>query len=143
MYVYVNVNVNVNVYVYVYVHMHVYAYVYACMHACMHVCARCMYVCTYVRAYVRMYVCMYACMCIAMDSEVIKRAQSQGVDVRGDIDLFVAEATVPVIGITGSNGKSTVTTYVGQLLTSCGLKVAVGGNIGVPALDLLDCDPMA
>ena len=77
---------------------------------------------------------------IAMDSEVIKRAQSQGVDVRGDIDLFVAEATVPVIGITGSNGKSTVTTYVGQLLTSCGLKVAVGGNIGVPALDLLDCD---
>ena len=77
---------------------------------------------------------------IAMDSEVIKLAQSQGVDVRGDIDLFVAEATVPVIGITGSNGKSTVTTYVGQLLTSCGLKVAVGGNIGVPALDLLDCD---
>ena len=78
---------------------------------------------------------------IAMDSEVIRSAQSLNVEVRGDIDLFVSEAQAPVIGITGSNGKSSVTTFVGQLLTSCGLNVSVGGNLGTPALELL-IDPV-
>ena len=75
---------------------------------------------------------------IAMDSAVIGLAESLNIEVRGDIDLFAAEAQAPVIGITGSNGKSTVTTFVGQLLTSCGLNVAVGGNLGTPALELLE-----
>jgi UDP-N-acetylmuramoylalanine--D-glutamate ligase len=74
---------------------------------------------------------------IAMDSEVIGLAQSLNIEVRGDIDLFVSEAQAPVIGITGSNGKSSVTTFVGQLLTASGLTVSVGGNLGTPALDLL------
>jgi UDP-N-acetylmuramoylalanine--D-glutamate ligase len=69
-----------------------------------------------------------------------------------DIDLFVTEnnkfvaennklpfdTARPVVGITGSNGKSTVTTLVGELLAAAGLKVAVGGNIGIPVLDLLE-----
>jgi UDP-N-acetylmuramoylalanine--D-glutamate ligase len=56
----------------------------------------------------------------------------------GDIDLFVAAASAPVIGITGSNGKSTVTAMVASMLSACGKRVAVGGNFGTPALDLLD-----
>lgn len=56
----------------------------------------------------------------------------------GDIELFAREARAPVIGITGSNGKSTVTTLVGQMLNTGGYSVLVGGNIGTPALDLLD-----
>ena len=75
---------------------------------------------------------------IAMDSEVIGLARSLNIEVRGDIDLFVSEAQAPVIGITGSNGKSSVTTFVGQLLTASGLTVSVGGNLGTPALDLLN-----
>jgi UDP-N-acetylmuramoylalanine--D-glutamate ligase len=78
---------------------------------------------------------------IAMDSAVIGLAQSLNIEVRGDIDLFVGEAQAPVIGITGSNGKSTVTTFVGQLLTSSGLNVSIGGNLGTPALELLN-DPV-
>ncbi len=78
---------------------------------------------------------------IAMDSAVIGLAQSLNIEVRGDIDLFVGEAQAPIIGITGSNGKSTVTTFVGQLLTSCGLNVSIGGNLGTPALELLS-DPV-
>ena len=73
-----------------------------------------------------------------MDSTVIGLAQSLNIDVRGDIDLFAGEAKAPVIGITGSNGKSTVTTFVGQLLTSCGLNISIGGNLGTPALELLN-----
>ncbi|MDH5423646.1 MAG: UDP-N-acetylmuramoyl-L-alanine--D-glutamate ligase [Gammaproteobacteria bacterium] len=67
----------------------------------------------------------------------IEYAQSQGVEVIGDIELFAREVTAPVIAITGSNGKSTVTTLVGAVLKKCGLNVGVGGNIGVPALELL------
>jgi UDP-N-acetylmuramoylalanine--D-glutamate ligase len=74
---------------------------------------------------------------IAMDSDVVGLAQSLNIEVRGDIDLFVSEAQAPVIGITGSNGKSSVTTFVGQLLTASGLTVSVGGNLGTPALELL------
>ena len=77
---------------------------------------------------------------IAMDSPELLRAKQAGVEIRGDIDLFVAETDKPVIGITGSNGKSTVTTFVGQLLEACGLRVAVGGNLGTGALDLLNQD---
>ncbi|MFX5477062.1 Mur ligase family protein, partial [Acinetobacter baumannii] len=43
----------------------------------------------------------------------------------------------PVVGITGTNGKSTVTTLVGRMAERAGLKVRVGGNLGEPALDLL------
>ena len=75
---------------------------------------------------------------IAMDSDVIGLAQSLNIEVRGDIDLFVSEAQAPVIGITGSNGKYSVTTFVGQLLTASGLTVSVGGNLGKPALELLN-----
>jgi UDP-N-acetylmuramoylalanine--D-glutamate ligase len=70
----------------------------------------------------------------------IRQAVSAGGDLVGDIELFARVNSVPVIAITGSNGKTTVTTLVGEMARAAGIKVAVGGNIGVPVLDLLDSD---
>ena len=74
---------------------------------------------------------------IAMDDPLVTAALADEVPVVGDIDLFVREATAPVIGITGSNAKSTVTELVGHMAREAGLDVGVGGNLGTPALDLL------
>lgn len=69
----------------------------------------------------------------------IARQIARGVPAIGDIELFVRHVkTTPIIGITGSNGKSTVTTLVGQMAQNAGLNVKVGGNLGTPALDLMD-----
>lgn len=75
---------------------------------------------------------------VAMDHPLLVRAAERGVRIRGDVDLFMEQAAAPVIGITGSNGKSTVTALLGHLLSAAGAHVAVGGNLGEPALDLLD-----
>ena len=61
----------------------------------------------------------------------------RGTEVVGDIELFARNVDAPVIAITGSNGKSTVTSLLGEMAKAAGLDVRVGGNIGVPALDLL------
>ncbi|HTN33539.1 MAG TPA: UDP-N-acetylmuramoyl-L-alanine--D-glutamate ligase [Marinobacter sp.] len=74
---------------------------------------------------------------ISIAEPAIVAAVQQGVRVRGDIDLFAEVASAPVIAITGSNGKTTVTSLVGAMAKAAGRKVAVGGNIGTPALDLL------
>lgn len=63
--------------------------------------------------------------------------KKKGISVVGDIELFARQAKAPVVAITGSNGKSTVTTLVGEMAKTAGLNVKVGGNIGVAALDLL------
>jgi len=70
----------------------------------------------------------------------IQQAKEAGVEVIGDIELFARFNQKPVIAITGSNGKSTVTSLVVAMLEAAGKKVAVGGNIGIAALDLLDQD---
>ncbi|TQV79423.1 UDP-N-acetylmuramoyl-L-alanine--D-glutamate ligase [Exilibacterium tricleocarpae] len=75
---------------------------------------------------------------VALAEEAVQAALQQGVEVLGDIELFVRAARAPIVAITGSNGKSTVTTLVGEMAQAAGLKVAVGGNLGPPALDLLD-----
>ncbi|SEK61545.1 UDP-N-acetylmuramoyl-L-alanine--D-glutamate ligase [Halomonas daqiaonensis] len=61
----------------------------------------------------------------------------------GEIALFVREARAPIAAITGSNAKSTVTTLVGEMAREAGVRVAVGGNLGTPALDLLEATPDA
>ena len=66
----------------------------------------------------------------------IREAKQAGAHIVGDIELFLQENTQPVIAITGSNGKSTVTTLVGEMILSGGLQPLVAGNIGLPALDL-------
>ncbi|MCB1222261.1 UDP-N-acetylmuramoyl-L-alanine--D-glutamate ligase, partial [bacterium] len=76
---------------------------------------------------------------VSLDAPLLARARALGLEVVGDIELF-ARATrgIPTIGITGTNGKSTVTTLVGRMAVRAGRKVRVGGNLGPPALELLD-----
>lgn len=68
----------------------------------------------------------------------IRQAVERGVRLSGDIDLFCQQAKAPIVAITGSNAKSTVTTLVGEMALAAGLNVRVGGNLGTPVLDLLD-----
>jgi len=74
---------------------------------------------------------------VALDHPLVALARRAGVTVLGDIDLFMREAAAPVVGITGSNAKSTVTELLGQMARDAGRDVGVGGNLGTPALDLL------
>lgn len=74
---------------------------------------------------------------IALSTPELVEAVSHGVEIIGDIELFCREANAPIVAITGSNGKSTVTTLVGEMASADGIRVGVGGNIGVPALTLL------
>ncbi|RMG36239.1 MAG: UDP-N-acetylmuramoyl-L-alanine--D-glutamate ligase [Gammaproteobacteria bacterium] len=75
---------------------------------------------------------------VPLSTPQIARASTRGVPVIGDIELFARAVRAPVVAITGSNGKSTVTTLVGEMVKAAGLRAAVGGNLGTPALDLLD-----
>ncbi len=79
---------------------------------------------------------------LAVKTPEIQTALSAGVEVIGDIELFCREADKPIIAITGSNGKSTVTSLVAEMAKAAGLNVGMGGNIGIPALSLLEqnCD---
>lgn len=69
---------------------------------------------------------------------LIQDALARGIPVLGDVALFAGAARAPICAITGSNGKSTVTTLMGLMAQACGRRVAVGGNLGEPVLDLLD-----
>ncbi|WP_300175397.1 UDP-N-acetylmuramoyl-L-alanine--D-glutamate ligase [uncultured Aliivibrio sp.] len=77
---------------------------------------------------------------IALASPQLQPAIKKGTPVVGDIELFAWAVTAPVIAITGSNGKSTVTDLTGTMANAAGVKTAVGGNIGFAALDLLEQD---
>lgn len=75
---------------------------------------------------------------VALAEPSVVAARRRGVPVLGDVELFARLAPAPVIAITGSNGKSTVTTLVGDMAREAGLDVRVGGNLGTPVLNLLD-----
>lgn len=77
---------------------------------------------------------------VPMSTPVLQAAVQQGATVIGDIDLFLREAKAPLAAVTGSNAKSTVTTLVGEMAKAAGIHVAVGGNLGVPVLELLGDD---
>jgi UDP-N-acetylmuramoylalanine--D-glutamate ligase len=77
---------------------------------------------------------------LALATPALAEAAARGVKLSGDIDLFARYAKAPVIAITGSNAKSTVTTLVGDMAQAAGKRVGVGGNLGTPALDLLADD---
>ncbi|WP_086956590.1 UDP-N-acetylmuramoyl-L-alanine--D-glutamate ligase [Xenorhabdus innexi] len=74
---------------------------------------------------------------IALATPELQAAADAGIEIVGDIELFCREATASIVAITGSNGKSTVTSLVGEMAKAAGWQVGVGGNIGVPALALL------
>jgi UDP-N-acetylmuramoylalanine--D-glutamate ligase len=75
---------------------------------------------------------------VSLDEPIAVAARARGIDVVGDVELFARAVRAPVIGITGTNGKSTVTSLVANMAEAAGRKVLAGGNLGVPALDLLD-----
>ncbi|WP_137887783.1 UDP-N-acetylmuramoyl-L-alanine--D-glutamate ligase [Pseudomonas sp. 2FE] len=77
---------------------------------------------------------------LALATPALQQAAVRGVKLLGDIELFARHAKAPIIAITGSNAKSTVTTLVGEMAAAAGKKVAVGGNLGTPALELLQDD---
>lgn len=74
---------------------------------------------------------------VSLNENAIHKAIQAGVTIMSDIDLFACATDKPIIGITGSNGKSTVTSMLGDMGNAAGIKTAIGGNLGTPALDLL------
>ncbi len=77
---------------------------------------------------------------VSLHEKSIVKALANGATIISDIDLFACSVTAPIIAITGSNGKSTVTTMLGDMAAAAGKRVAIGGNLGKPALDLLEDD---
>ena len=75
---------------------------------------------------------------IAVNSPWLSYFKEKKIPIIGDIELFATLADKPIISITGSNGKSTVTSLVTEVLNEAGYQVGMGGNIGVPVLDLLN-----
>ncbi|QUJ67093.1 UDP-N-acetylmuramoyl-L-alanine--D-glutamate ligase [Photobacterium sp. GJ3] len=74
---------------------------------------------------------------IALSTPQMQAAAAAGIPIVGDIELFAWAADQPVVAITGSNGKSTVTSLVGEMAAEAGIQVGVGGNIGLAALNML------
>jgi UDP-N-acetylmuramoylalanine--D-glutamate ligase len=78
---------------------------------------------------------------VALAEPAVAAAVAEGVPVIGDIQLLRRATNAPIVAITGSNAKSTVTTLVGEMAIHAGRQVAIGGNLGRPALELLDDEP--
>ena len=74
---------------------------------------------------------------LSLDEKVIQQAVIRGAVILSDIDLFACTVNQPVIAVTGSNGKSTVTVLLGEMAKAAGKKTAIGGNLGTPALELV------
>lgn len=75
---------------------------------------------------------------VSVQLPILVEAQQRGVEIIGDIELFARTVQAPVVAITGSNGKSTVTTLVASMARRAGLDVRAGGNLGIPALELIE-----
>lgn len=75
---------------------------------------------------------------IALDHPLILAANRAGLPILGDIELFARMAPAPYVAVTGSNGKSTVTTLVAEIIAADRQRVKAGANLGTPALDLLE-----
>jgi len=78
---------------------------------------------------------------VSLKEPFLMSAAVRGIPIVGDIELFVREAKAPIAAITGTNGKSTVTTLVALMANAAGRRAIAGGNLGRPALELLD-DPV-
>lgn len=74
---------------------------------------------------------------ISLETPFVKKAKQLNIDVCGDVELFARNCSKPIIAITGSNGKSTVTDLTDKLLNAAGKKPQKGGNIGLAVLDFL------
>ena len=77
---------------------------------------------------------------VSPHNQTLEKARIHNIPMVGDVELFARAAQAPVIAVTGTNGKGTVTTMVAAILKAEGARVAVGGNIGIPVLELLNED---
>lgn len=75
---------------------------------------------------------------LPLSTPELQQALTQGIQIWSEIELFAQVCARPVVTITGANGKSTVTTLIADILRVAGYKVGVGGNLGTPALELLN-----
>jgi len=75
---------------------------------------------------------------VSLEEPIAMAARQRGIEILGDVELFARAVRAPVIGITGTNGKSTVTSLLARMAASAGRRVLAGGNLGPPALDLLE-----
>ncbi len=75
---------------------------------------------------------------VSLEEPIVRAARERGIELVGDVELFARHVNAPVVGITGTNGKSTVTSLVASMAAAAGLTVLAGGNLGVAALDLLE-----
>jgi UDP-N-acetylmuramoylalanine--D-glutamate ligase len=75
---------------------------------------------------------------VALTQPAVAAAISKGVEALGDIELFARVADAPIVAVTGSNGKSTVVTLLARMIASAGANALAGGNLGPPALALLE-----
>jgi len=75
---------------------------------------------------------------LSLREPIAAEAARRGLPVVGDIELFAREASAPVAAITGTNGKSTVTALLAEVANAAGRTTVAGGNLGEPALDLLE-----
>ena len=74
------------------------------------------------------------------DEPLLHAARKAGIEIVSDIELFVQDADAPLVGVTGSNGKSTVTTLLSMMCDASDVNGLAGANLGEPALDLLEHD---
>jgi UDP-N-acetylmuramoylalanine--D-glutamate ligase len=74
---------------------------------------------------------------ISVKEPELVAVRKAGITITGDVDVFCREVSAPIVAITGSNAKSTVTTLVGLMAEKAGINVGVGGNLGLPVLDML------
>jgi UDP-N-acetylmuramoylalanine--D-glutamate ligase len=75
---------------------------------------------------------------VPWDLPLVEAARGKGIEVTSEIDLFFRHCPAPIVGITGTNGKTTTTALAAELLRAGGLRVMRGGNIGEPVLDRLE-----
>ncbi|MCX7990761.1 MAG: UDP-N-acetylmuramoyl-L-alanine--D-glutamate ligase [Proteobacteria bacterium] len=74
------------------------------------------------------------------NTDLFKKAGEKGIEIMGEMELASRFISTPIIAITGTNGKTTTTTLIGEILKSAGKKVFVGGNIGTPLIEYADDD---
>lgn len=74
---------------------------------------------------------------VSLNEPLLQAAQARGLPIVGDVELFAQANQKPVLAVTGSNGKSTVVSLLGQMAAAAGVSAVVAGNIGLPVLDAL------
>jgi UDP-N-acetylmuramoylalanine--D-glutamate ligase len=79
---------------------------------------------------------------VDINASFLKKASGQGIEIISEIELASRFARAPIIAVTGTNGKSTVTTLIGDILRKAGKKIAIGGNLGTPFIELLQVQPV-